>query len=390
MVSKWKDFKIEDLGEIITGNTPSKSEPENYGDKTPWVKPPNLDIEKYLFETEDYLSEIGTKKARILPKGTVLVSCIGNIGKIAIAGRKMCTNQQINSIVPNNNISGEFLYYAIKKFQKRLEDKATKAVVQLLNKTEFSKVEIPIPILSDGTPDRKKQEEIVSILEKAEALKNKRKEAEEILDEYLKAVFYNMFLKHKEKFEEVELSEISELITKGTTPTTYGYKYQESGIPFLKVENITSGEINFSVNSRYIDEETHEFLKRSQLRRGDVLFSIAGAIGRSAVVNTDKKMNLNQAIAIIRPKKIINSRFLSTVLNTSFIKNQIQNVIVKVAQANLSLTEVRKIKIPLPPKELQEKFLSIINYAKQFQIEEETEDIFNSLSQKTFTGELVK
>ena len=108
-----------------------------------------------------------------------------------------------------------------------------------------------------------------------------------------------------------KLGDITELITKGTTPTTNGYKFQNSGINFLKIENIVNGEIDLSTIEMFISEEAHQSQKRSQLQENDVLFSIAGTIGDTAIVKKEHlPMNINQAIALIRPKNILNTFFL--------------------------------------------------------------------------------
>src|SRR4030095_10044239 len=92
------------------------------------------------------------------------------------------------------------------------------------------------------------------------------------------------------------LGSIASLITKGSTPTSYGHQYEASGIPFVKVENIADGVINRSSMEQFISEATHEFLKRSQLEVGDILFSIAGTIGKTCVVRAgDVPANTNQA-----------------------------------------------------------------------------------------------
>ena len=99
----------------------------------------------------------------------------------------------------------------------------------------------------------------------------------------------------------VQLSEIAELITKGTTPTTLGYQFQDEGVNFLKIECFDENGNFIEDKATHISIECHEKLKRSQLKAGDILFSIAGAIGRVAIVTEDMlPANTNQALAIIR------------------------------------------------------------------------------------------
>jgi len=328
-----------------------------------------------------YHNESNRKGETITVSGSGAYAGFVNFFNQPIFASDCSTLQAIN----NNEVSGKYGFYFLKSIQNKIYGLQKGIAQPHVYPKDLILIKIPLPPISI-------QKKIVKILEQAEELKNLRKQGNELTDDYLKSIFAEMFLK-KNKFEEVRLEEISELITKGTTPTTYGYKYQSKGIPFLKVENINGGRINLKVNSRFINKETHEFLKRSQLKKNDVLFTIAGAIGRSAVITTDLEMNTNQAVALIRLKKEISPIFISSLLDSPFIMKQIKGAIVQVAQANLSLTQVRKIKIPLPPLPLQKKFSSIVEKVEkikehQKQSEEEINNLFNALMQRAFRGEL--
>ena len=154
------------------------------------------------------------------------------------------------------------------------------------------------------------------------------------------------------------LDEITELITKGTTPTTNGYKFQNSGINFLKIENIVKGEIDLSTIEMYISEEAHQSQKRSQLRENDVLFSIAGTIGDTAIVKKEHlPMNTNQAIALIRPKDILSSFFLRYSL-TSIISQNTKDKQRGGAIKNISLGDIKELMYPLPPLKEQKRIVA--------------------------------
>lgn len=141
------------------------------------------------------------------------------------------------------------------------------------------------------------------------------------------------------------------LVTKGTTPTSIGKQFQDNGINFIKAESITDAGKFISSAFAYIDESTHEILKRSQLQNGDILFSIAGVLGRVAVVNRDiLPANTNQAIAIIRlsSNSEIEKDFLKHLLNSEFVKEQIRRINVQAAQANFSLADINRLQIQYP------------------------------------------
>lgn len=175
------------------------------------------------------------------------------------------------------------------------------------------------------------------------------------------------------KWPMVKLQDISYKITKGTTPTTSGFNFEETGINFIKIESIDESGVFIKEKFAHISKECNDSLKRSQLNTGDVLFSIAGALGRVALVdNSVIPANTNQAIAIISPKEELNSQYLEYVLKSDLIQNQINGLKVGVAQSNLSLAQVSNFNIPLPSIEIQEKVVSklsdyqnIINGAKQ-------------------------
>ena len=155
-----------------------------------------------------------------------------------------------------------------------------------------------------------------------------------------------------------KLEEITELITKGTTPTTNGYKFQNSGINFLKIENIVNGEIDLSTIEMFISEEAHQSQKRSQLQENDVLFSIAGTIGDTAIVKKEHlPMNINQAIALIRPKNILNTFFLKYSL-LSIISQNTKDKQRGGAIKNISLGDIKDLNYPLPPLEEQKRIVA--------------------------------
>ena len=155
------------------------------------------------------------------------------------------------------------------------------------------------------------------------------------------------------------VSEISERVTKGTTPTTAGFQYKNSGVNFVKVESITESGDFIPDKFAYVDNECHQTFKRSQLKEGDVLFSIAGALGRVAQVDsTILPANTNQALSIITPTQDVLSSYLAHVLKSDLIAKTLDGLKVGVAQSNLSLAQVSNFKIPLPQIETQREIVA--------------------------------
>ncbi len=158
-----------------------------------------------------------------------------------------------------------------------------------------------------------------------------------------------------EDIKRVQLSEIVELITKGTTPTTLGYEFQDEGVKFLKIECFDENGSFIESKVAHISEECHQKMKRSQLKNGDILFSIAGAIGRVAIV-TEKMLpaNTNQALAIIRiSDEQVYLPYIKLILTSPIVIEQFERKKQGVAQLNLSLKDINEFSIPLPSKDKQ-------------------------------------
>src|SRR5712692_9003533 len=99
---EWESKSIGEIGQVVTGNTPPTRDPQNYGDEYLFVSPVNLGVGKTVLNTEKRLSKMGFSIARKLPKNSILFTCIGStIGKTGVAGTDLASNQQINSILPN-------------------------------------------------------------------------------------------------------------------------------------------------------------------------------------------------------------------------------------------------------------------------------------------------
>ncbi len=152
----WSVKKVKDLGRVVTGSTPSMSCPENYGGTFCWATAQDFSS-KYISDTVIKLSEQGKNCSRILPSGSVLITCIASLGLNAIAKVEMATNQQINAIIPNKENSGEFIYYQISYNTNQLKRFAGAGGMMILTKGEFEKVPFIFPPLPE-------QEKIADIL----------------------------------------------------------------------------------------------------------------------------------------------------------------------------------------------------------------------------------
>ena len=169
----WTCVTIEQLGVIETGNTPPKADAANYGEDIPFVKPPEL-LDRPVSSASDTLSTIGSSLGRLAPKNTVLVSCIGNLGKTGITTREVAFNQQINAIIPALIESARWIFYAVQEnaFRRQLESVASATTIAIVNKGKFSSLVIPLPPLAEQTRIVAEAERRLSVIEELDAVVN--------------------------------------------------------------------------------------------------------------------------------------------------------------------------------------------------------------------------
>ena len=140
----WENIKVANFGKVVTGNTPPKDDASNYGTDISWATAEDF-TGKYVGNTKKKLTKSGASKARIVPAGSVLVTCIASIGKNAIANEELTTNQQINAVIVNNKHCNEFFYYQIEFNKHKLLAWAGTTAVPILNKSSFEKIHLIAP-----------------------------------------------------------------------------------------------------------------------------------------------------------------------------------------------------------------------------------------------------
>ncbi len=157
---KWKTYIVKELGLVITGKTPNTEKNEYYGDEFLFITPTDIHY-KYTTKTERNLSKSGLNKSKLIPKNSVLITCIASIGKNTINKSDCAINQQINAIVPNNNFYYEYIYYYMTFNSPYLLKFAGKSATSIINKTTFEEIDVTIPPLDE-------QKAIADILCKAD------------------------------------------------------------------------------------------------------------------------------------------------------------------------------------------------------------------------------
>jgi type I restriction enzyme S subunit len=332
---------------------------------------------------------VGYHNQSVTQGETIIVGRKGSIGEVHYSGGPcfpIDTTYYISET--KRECSLQWLYYILRSL--RLTELNKSSAVPGLNRNDAYEKKIiypPLPI----------QKQIAAILEKADAAREKRRQANQLTEQFLQSAFLGMFGDpgtNPKGWVMVSLGDVTETITKGETPLWKGDSYLESGVLFLRSENVLMGSLDLSKKT-FVSPEVHERMRRSQVKKNDVLLNIVGAsIGRSAIFKEGCTANINQAISVIRPKPELLPSYLSYLLNTERMQRKFKELQAGVARDNLNLGQLRDLEILLPPISEQQKFAALVEKveslrAKQKQSEKELQELFQSLMQRAFRGELV-
>ena len=164
----------------------------------------------------------------------------------------------------------------------------------------------------------------------------------------------------------IKLEDACELITKGTTPTTVGFSFVEQGIPFVRAEDLQGDIVNLQTVSNFVTPECHASLRRSQLKAGDLLVSIAGTIGRIGIVpETVEAANTNQAVGILRLKpNLLNKLYLGYFIRSDQTQRQFVREGTTATITNVSLGQLKSLEVPFLPLHVQEQIVDILSRAE--------------------------
>ena len=290
------------------------------------------------------------------------------IGRTTLHPAKSSVIGTMQYLLPKSNILPEYLYYVVS--YKHLEKYFTGATIPHIYFKDYKNEKFNLDSLD-------MQEKIVDIL------KSRNRELE-LLDELVKARFVELF---GDCNNLISMEDVCSIITDGTHQPP---KFQESGIPFILVSNLSNNTITYNTE-KYISEETYSALyKRTPIEIGDLLLSTVGSYGHPAVVIEDTRFLFQRHIAYLKPKReIVNSFYLHSALLAPDGQRQIEEKIKGIAQKTLNLSEIRKIMIPVPEIEEQNQFADFVKRIDKSKVAiqkslDETQILFDSLMQKYF------
>ena len=183
---EWASEPLGDLGEIVTGKTPSTKEADLWGGDIFFITPTDIS-EDNKYQRTTTRTVLATKNTKILPAGSVVYTCIASIGKMALTVHPSITNQQINAVVPNENVLGEFIYYALANLTPWIKTLPATNTLPIINKTDFSKIGILLP------ENKTEQQRIATCLTSLDALITAETQKHEALKTHKKGLMQQLF-----------------------------------------------------------------------------------------------------------------------------------------------------------------------------------------------------
>ena len=389
-----KKVRIGDICNIVSGGTPSRSKVEFWQDGTiPWIKIGNIKG-KHVSEADEYITKAGLdgSAAKMLSKGTILYTIFATLGEVGILDIDACTNQAIAgiSIREPAEIRSDFLYYYLKSKKNYVNGIGRGVAQNNINMSILRDFIVPLPT-------NEQQDKIVAILDRISSVISLRQQQLRALDDLIKARFVEMFGDPVNNPKRWPMPLIEDVVSPEKNALKAGpfgsalkkEYYVESGYKIYGQEQVISGDPDYG--DYYIDEERYKQLENCAVQAGDVLISLVGTYGKLLI------MPDNFEPGIINPR-LMKITFDKDKVNPYYFQHYFQSDELKRSLADnthggtmdiLNLGIVRKLKLPLPPIELQNEFVAFVAQVDKSKVAVqkalyETQALFDSLMQQFF------
>jgi type I restriction enzyme S subunit len=394
MRDNWQEYKLSDLAKFRRGSFPQPYGLDKWYDDEnghPFIQVYDVSDNMRLKETtKRRISNAAAEQSVFIPKGTIILTIQGSIGRIAITHYDAYMDRTLlvfqSFLKPTDK---RYFMYVVHRLFEVEKEKAHGSTIKTITKEQLSSFTIPFPSL----PEQQKIAEILSTVDaKIEIIDHQISETQELKKGLMQQLltkgighteFKDSALGEIPKSWEVSnLSSHCEFITKGSTPTTYGYDWEDSGIQFLRSECVSSNGFILS-GAMFISEEANNVLERSKIKGGDILMTITGNVGRVCVYPFEYETgNINQHIARIRISDLsLCTNFVFQYLSQSTIVKDYLKITTGQAYPQLSLKQVRETKIPIP---------AIIEQNQIAEILSSVDDKLEVLSEKKTTYQELK
>lgn len=286
---KCRKYRLSDIGRIVSGATPKTADPDNFGGSIAWITPADLSgyRDKYISHGAKSITEKGYNSCstQLIPAGSVLFSSRAPIGYVAIAKNPICTNQGFKSIIPDECVDSEYLYYQLICLRKHIQDLGSGTTFKEISAKKFAQVEVIVPPLLEQKLIVSRIEELFSQLDSGvETLKKTKQQ----LMVYRQAVLTEAF---DVNVQYVKISDICSVIRGGSPRPAGDEKYYNGSIPFLKVADITNSQGMYLDHATYTIKEAG-LSKTRMVPAGTLLLSNSGAtLGVPKICTFDTTFN---------------------------------------------------------------------------------------------------
>jgi type I restriction enzyme S subunit len=387
----WKTTTLGEIFEIARGGSPRPIDDfiTDDPDGVNWVMISDAKS-KYITSTKKRIIKEGMKKSREVQPGDFLLTNSMSFGRPYIMQTSGCIHDGWLVLSPRGEASHpDYFYHLLGSdvLYSEFERRAAGATVKNLNIELVKGVEISLPPLAE-------QRRIAEVLDKAEALRAKRRAALAQLDALTQSLFLDTFGDPITNPKHVKTSKLGSLCIRVTDGTHQTPKWSAEGHPFLFVSNIVSGEITFDTE-KFISDETHsELTRRCPIELGDVLYSTVGSYGVPAIVRCNRKFAFQRHIAHLKPDRaLLDSEFLAAMLASPPLKRQADRSAKGVAQKTVNLSEIREFIVFHPPLQVQREFARRVAAVEKLKTAQraalaELDALFASLQHRAFRGEL--
>jgi len=383
---------LGDVVEVRGGGTPSKANPAFWNGHIPWVSP--KDMKRWeISDAEDKITSdaIENSATNLIPPNSVLVVNRSGILKhtlpVGITRREVAINQDLKALICNGRAYPEYIAHMIKAAEPIVLKWVRATTADNFSIENLRSLEIPLP------PFRE-QRRIAAILDKADALRSKRKYAVELLENLKQSLFVEIFgdpINNPKGWRERSLADFETFLTSGSRG--WAKYYSQSGKAFIRIQNLQQGELSTN-EVQYVDPPDSAEARRTTVQSGDVLISITADLGRTAIVpdSLDHRAHINQHIALVRTKGI-NPAYLSMYLASPAGKLQFDALNRQGVKAGLNFDNIRSLKILEPPLSIQNKYVSLrtkIGKIAEVHAREARAAhlLFSSLQHRAFSGQL--
>ncbi len=393
--TNWATQPLSEVAKIERNSVP----PEKIKGGTLYVGLENITGEGQFNEVREVANgELASNKFSFTPHHVLYGKLRPYLSKIARPEFSGICSTDILPILAGDKVDRSFLYYFLRqpKMVQHATTRSTGANLPRLSPTQLAKFPIPLPPLAE-------QKRIAAILDKADTIRRKRQEAEETTDALEDSVFLDLVGPGAESYEKWEPTPIESLAKtdKGSMRTgPFGSnllhsEFVDEGIAVLGIDNAVKNRFAWD-ERRYISKTKYEELKRYTVYPNDVIITIMGTIGRSAVVPSDipTAITTKHIATITLNREQAEPEFVSqSIFRHPYVAHQLGLSNRGAIMAGLNLGLIKKIKLPLPPIELQSEFVRRVKSIRKLREKltvssKETDDLFNSLVQRAFKGKL--